>query len=444
MISDKDLPELENYRRLEENLPIEAVPNFGPLVVSGENDNSPVHRWFKYKEAYSAGLLQSILSYAQMETPKCGFVLLDPYCGVGTSLLSAQTNPNAVSFATGIERNPFVAFVARAKLGWPGVNARELERIGIAVLASGDEMSHVLPELSSIRTGRCISRHIAQRLLSIRNAILEFPESATRDALLVGLAASIEPLSRVRKDGRALRLVDRSYQHVVPILRNKWIDLQLDVIHMQALHKNLARTKVHEGDGRSLGAAGIEPNSTDIVLTSPPYPNNIDYSEVYKLELWLMGFVSSGAEFLSLRKSTLRSHPTSDLNTKPEADFLTAIAKEPLVHFFEPLVKRTAAHEETWRNRLALGYFSDLWISLKEQYQCLRPGGRVFLVIGNSLHGSAGKAYLIPTDLLLGQLGKSLGFQLERILIARNTRRRLSGNHFLRESIVALRKPENG
>jgi DNA modification methylase len=33
----------------------------------------------------------------------------------------------------------------------------------------------------------------------------------------------------------------------------------------------------------------------DLILTSPPYPNNIDYSEVYKLELWLLGFIDKQA-----------------------------------------------------------------------------------------------------------------------------------------------------
>jgi DNA modification methylase len=442
MISDKDLPELESYRLLENNLPLEMVPSFGSLVVSSENDSAPVHRWFRYKEAYSAQLLDNLLSHAGLGASR-SLVLLDPYCGVGTTLLSAQINPDAISSATGIERNPFVAFVARTKLAWPAIDAQELERIAIAVLSSPEETPVLLPELSSIRTGRCITRHIAGRILSIRDALLEFPKSATRDALLVGLAAAIEPLSRVRKDGRALRIVDRSHQHVIPMLRHKWIEIQSDVIRMQMLHRHVARTKVKEGDGRALKSAAIPANSVDIVLTSPPYPNNIDYSEVYKLELWLMGFVNSSDEFLRLRKTTLRSHPSSDLNTTPESDFLNAIARDPLARFFNPLVERTEAHKEAWRNKLALGYFSDLWLSLKGQYRCLRPGGRAFLVLGNSLHGCAGQAYLIPTDLLVGQLGQALGFQLERIIIARNTRRRISGNHFLRESIVALRKPEN-
>lgn len=443
MISDIDLPELENYRCLEQNLPLETTPVFGPLVVSGENENSPVHRWFRYKESYSAGLLNQLLSYFNLNETK-GLTLLDPYCGVGTAVVSAQINPTSFRCATGIERNPFVAFIARTKLAWPRINTQELSRAASDTLSASAGSSVALPELSSIRTGRCISRHIAGKLLSIRDSILAIPDPVTRDVLMLGLASAIEPLSRVRKDGRALRLVDRARQNVIPTIRQKWIEIQNDLATIQAQHKHVAEAQIMEGDGRELSASGIESESVDIVLTSPPYPNNIDYSEVYKLELWLLGFVNNSEELLQLRKSTLRSHPTSDLATNPEADFLEAIAQEPLANFFDPLLERTRAFKEKWRNRLALAYFSDLWMSLKEQYRCLRQGGRSFLVLGNSLHGCAGSAYLIPTDLLVGQLGKAIGFELERIIIARNTRRRLSGNHFLRESIIVLRKPTSG
>ncbi len=68
-----------------------------------------------------------------------------------------------------------------------------------------------------------------------------------------------------------------------------------------------------------------------------------------------------------------------------------------------------------------MGYFSDLWVPLREQHRCLRKDGRVFMVVANSLHGAAGNAYLIPTDLLIGQMGLCLGFELEKILVARST-----------------------
>ena len=63
-------------------------------------------------------------------------MLADPYCGVGTSLLSAQIVPDRIQSAIGIERNPFVAFIARSKLSWPLVKAGEVSRIGERVLSS--------------------------------------------------------------------------------------------------------------------------------------------------------------------------------------------------------------------------------------------------------------------------------------------------------------------
>jgi DNA modification methylase len=210
---------------------------------------------------------------------------------------------------------------------------------------------------------------------------------------------------------------------------------------MHALSPPLANVIVKEGDGRDLQDIGLRDESIDIVFTSPPYPNNIDYSEVYKLELWLLGFIESSEQFLQLRKSTLRSHPSSDLAKGPNAEFMQAIGTSPLKRWVDPMISRTASFTQRWQTTLVLSYFSDLWTSLKEQFRCLKEGGRAFLVVANSLHGNSGNAYLIPTDLLVGQLGNALGFELERILVARNTRRRLSGNHFLRESVVVLRKP---
>ncbi len=422
-------------------MPITWAPVLGPLVGSAGNDNLPVHRWFRYKEAYSADLLESLFTLTDFSIRR-PLALLDPYCGVGTTLLSAQVRPVQIASAIGVERNPFAAFVARTKLGWPRVNGSDIEEMSESVLSSGGGNPPELPELSSIRTGRCITKYMAGQLLLIRDALLKFPQSPTRDALLVGLASSIEPLSRVRKDGRALRLVDRTGQRIAPTLRSKWTEIRHDISSMKASHRALARVEVKEGDGRALQDT-IDDRSIDVVLTSPPYPNNIDYSEVYKLELWLLGFVNNGQEFLQLRKSTLRSHPTCDLISDTDSEFREAITTGTLAQFFGPLLNRTGCHKEKWRGRLALAYFSDLWISLKEQYRCLRGGGRLFMVLGNSLHGHAGSAYLVPTDLLVAQLARKVGFQLVSILVARNTKRRLSGNHFLRESVLVIRKPEN-
>lgn len=440
MILDSDLPELKAYRELEHTLPIRFAPELSRLVISSDNDSLPVHRWFKYKEAYSPAILSQVLAAHDVVVRRPAS-LLDPFCGVGTTLLTAQVLPNHFQNAVGIERNPFAAYVARTKLCWPEINPVKIRKMAESVLSEATGVSSDLPSLSSISTGRCISRHVAGRLIAIRDVILSFPSSPARAVLLLGLASAIEPLSRVRKDGRALRLVEKKGQRVVPTLRSKWEETVTDILQMQSRYSRFAPTKVYEGDGREPGSIGLERGTIDMVFTSPPYPNNIDYSEVYKLELWLLGFIASSEEFLKLRKSTLRSHPTSDLDGAHDVRFVREITSGSLSRSFSPLVNRTNSFKEKWRTKLALGYFSDIWVSLKQQYGLLRKSGRAFLVVANSLHGGADGAYLVPTDLLLAQIGQSVGFQLESILVARNTRRRLSGNHFLRESVVVLRKP---
>jgi DNA modification methylase len=188
--------------------------------------------------------------------------------------------------------------------------------------------------------------------------------------------------------------------------------------------------------GRNPIAAGVERDSVDVVATSPPYPNNIDYSEVYKLETWLLGFIQSGASFLNLRKGSLRSHPSSELKTVNEKELLSGCLRAT----FEPFFIKLNTEEEVWRRKLFIGYFSDLKVSLREYHLVLKKGGRAFITVGNSLHGGKYHPYLIATDLLLAELAASVGFRVDEVAIARSLKRRLSGNHFLRESVVVLTK----
>ena len=46
----------------------------------------------------------------------------------------------------------------------------------------------------------------------------------------------------------------------------------------------------------------------DLILFSPPYPNSFDYTDIYNLELWVLGYLASAEDNLTLRRATLRSH----------------------------------------------------------------------------------------------------------------------------------------
>jgi hypothetical protein len=199
------------------------------------------------------------------------------------------------------------------------------------------------------------------------------------------------------------------------------------------------------GDGRSAGIVPAE--SIDLVVTSPPYPNNIDYNEVYKLELWLLGLATSEENFLGLRRKTFRSHPTCSPLTNEDASYvefqehLEAGPIEELLGMVVRRVDRIERDKTRGRSKVLEGYLFDTWRSLQTHLACLKPGGHAAYVVGNSLHGATDTPYLVPTDLIFATLGEMVGFEVKRLVVARSLSRRLAGNHFLRDSVVLLRKP---
>lgn len=439
MISEKQLPELNGYHKLEGLLPVERAPELNQLVVPGINDQLPIHRWFRFKEAFSADLLKTLLFSLRPNTSK-NICLLDPFCGGGTALVSAQELSRFGNItAIGIERNPFIHFIASTKISWPLMNPERIVALGELVLARSLSNSTSIPRLSSLTTGRCMGRYTARRLLAIRDAIWTDGSSPDHDALMLGLGGVVEQLSKTRKDGRALRLVPRPRQDIGQVLSRKWAQIASDVRFMQQLAPQAPIPTVILGDGRVPATHGIPPCSVDMLLTSPPYPNNIDYSEVYKLELWLLGFISNADEFLKLRKTTFRSHPSAappDLSDEFRVELKQGMLKAVL----GPIIRRTRLSTERYRHRLIVGYSSDLWLTLREYYRLLKKKGVCVIVVGNSLHGGKHLPYLIPTDLLVSAIAERTGYRVKKIAVARNFRRRLSGNHFLRESIVVLEK----
>ncbi len=438
MIRDEDLPELRRFRTAERTIPIHEDSSFGSLVVANGGEDLPIHRWFRLKESFSPHLLNTVLSHLYPKRPST-LSLLDPFAGVGTALVSAQLLRDVTINATGIERNPFIAFAAKTKLRWHEIDPRQLRTDAQRVLESAaDHCSLTIPALSSISTGRCISLHKTRKLIAIRDTIMHANLGARGDALLLGLAGAIEPLSRIRRDGRALRIIERQRAQIIPTLTAQWQAIADDCQATAIACPQPGIPLLLEGDGRQPQKLGILPSSVDLVLTSPPYPNNIDYSEVYKLELWMLGFIKDSVDFLSLRRQTFRSHPTC-ANPAPTQDFSDAIAKGTLKNTLHPILARAAS--DPARLRIFKGYFSDLWTTMKNVFTCLKPGGHAVFVVGNSLHGTKDGAYLLPTDLVIAQMAAPLGFHVANTIIARNLRRRLTGNHFLRESLVILTRP---
>jgi hypothetical protein len=308
-----------------------------------------------------------------------------------------------------------------------------------------------VPELSTLHNTQYSDAQTIQLLLSTYQRIndLDHPP-AIRSALHLGLAATIEAVFHLRKDGRALRYVPKP---IIPpvrqLLSRHWRTILVDVQAYESSPLPLPREKplfaVYGGSATNLRAlstvSGAEiclaPNTFDTVIYSPPYMNNFDYSEVYKLELWLLHFIESYDTWRELRLGTIRSHHSLIF---PETQYLSADPRTQAIAMqLHAMGMSTCLPEEDRARvrRVINGYFDDMYLALCEQWRVLKPGGIVSYIVANSRH------YYLPvaTDVILGEIARCIGFELLDLVVLRKRNGRTRQKLFLRESAVFVRKP---
>jgi hypothetical protein len=157
---------------------------------------------------------------------------------------------------------------------------------------------------------------------------------------------------------------------------------------------------------------------------------------VYKLELWLGGYVKSTTDFETYRNLALRSHVNSkfDHSIRKENSDVNLIAD--LLSTFN-----------LWNKNIPdmiRGYFDDMRVLLADRKECLADGAKCFIVVANSGY----KGILVPTDLLLADIAKDLGYSVNNIFSARKIRSSSQQMHVLnseydnlmRESIIEIQK----
>jgi hypothetical protein len=276
------------------------------------------------------------------------------------------------------------------------------------------------------------------------------------------------------KDGRALRIkrgrtrrpsslakgrpaADYSGE-VQRALVGQWGSMIEDLEVLRPL-RGLAEAKpVHHllGDARHLGRLALPGGGSafpdawaSLSLFSPPYLNFIDYTELYKLELWLMEFVQDQESFRQTRLGTLRSHPSVRFPSRSYFQDQDGQVID-LIRGITSWMSDHAARAEV--GPIIAQYFEDMFQVLREQARIVAPDGVAVCVVANSTfsrrtmgeNGVREELWRLPllTDVILGQLGKLAGFSDVEVRQARNLRPKNVRGGTARESLVVFRKSE--
>lgn len=332
-----------------------------------------------------------------------GFTVLDPMMGSGTiPVMAALQGYRAIGFDT----DPLAVIIART-------NGRPLESVQLSRAADRvvevarrhreDEFAH--PDAESQEFIDKWFDPEAQRRLGALAAAIEDAPPGLSDALWCAFSRLI-----ITKEAGASRARDVSHSrpHVVrerasfdPIERFAGAAQAVVRRHTQAAGRRPAdgRLRLTRGDARQLPLAD---DSIDVVMTSPPYLQAIDYLRGHRMSLVWMGHTVG--DLRRLRGESIGSERGRDLDTRYVALFEAAVDGN--------LTCRGA--------RIVARYLSDMGAVLSEIRRVLKPPGRATLVVADATLQGAAVSLCTITKGLAAIAGLRCVEHSQRIIATRN------------------------
>ncbi|MCA1595867.1 MAG: site-specific DNA-methyltransferase, partial [Chloroflexi bacterium] len=264
--------------------------------------------------SYSAKFPPQLAAWAIEQYTSQGDTVLDPMLGSGTTLVEARRlGRNGM----GVDIDPLARLISRAKSNPPA--PYQIQAASRKLLAAVDadfaRLRAAVPGSSWPPAPDFPNRdywflpETVQELSILKQRILEFPPSPVRDTLLVAFSSLIITKGK-RSVANVADLAHSRPHYVEP-------DSAPDVILLlkQRLKKLQAATErfweecVTDTFARVVGSDArkipIPDETVDLVFTSPPYVNAIDYPRAHKFSLFWIGDALgvSPTEYMALSRS---------------------------------------------------------------------------------------------------------------------------------------------
>jgi DNA modification methylase len=400
-------------------------------VATGRPDFSgnislPRHGWYRFKEGFGAEVVQAFVD-DHMPRRASGRIL-DPFLGSGTTAVEGAKLGYDVD---GIEVNPFMAFLAKVKTrDYSGV--RNLESIAVACLRKKvRNEAFALPNDTTLveRPGISrwlLNRKVARRFEELRTAIDDVRPRVVSDLLLLALMSSVESVANARKDGKCWRYKrewqDRRYD--ASALDNAFAGQVLRFSNDIAVSPKLnGLTTITCADSRTHVSGYDERPLYDGIITSPPYLNSFDYTDIYRPELLLLKKANNASGLRKLRFSTVRSH--------------VQVAWEPSKALEIPILQKKIKqirHAGSWCGRIPEmlnAYFVDLDRVVERCSKRLRVGAAAGFVVADSAYCGV----VIPVGSILAEVLERRGFSMLNMSVFRETR---GNGHHQQRSVERL------
>lgn len=404
------------------------------------DEDRAFHDWYRFVLSYPPHLVRAYIDKLGLEP---GHLLLDPFCGTGTTLVEAKKSGVR---SCGVEAHPMAHFASAVKTEWAvdgDALIQDAERVVRTASQVLGQTNGDLRRLSDEEEGLLLSNSVSpiplHKCLVLREAILERPVSSVRKIELLALAyIAVFGASNLK------------FGPEVGVGRKKKLDVAV-------LEMWLAKVKAMAGDLREFssrlyvaseciladarGAVEALPqDSINAVITSPPYPNEKDYTRTTRLESVLLKFLQSKQGLRALKQNLVRSN-TRNVYRLDDDDLviennekISAIASE--IERRRIALKKNSGFERLY-HRVTTLYFGGMKRHFEQLKRPLRPGAKLAYVVGDQ---ASYLQVLIRTGELLADIAHELGYNVLSLDLFR-TRLSTATGQQLREEVLVLEWP---
>ncbi|MBN1993891.1 MAG: modification methylase [Anaerolineae bacterium] len=454
---------------------LEETDKFNRQLVSFQaNKTEVLHSWIKYREGFSANLIELLIKELGISP---GDVILDPFAGSATTLLTAKM---LGLDAVGIELLPHCHLAWEAKSKAFDYDLAELRHVRFLLeQTTPPKTNEAFPHLTITETA--FPPQIEKEVMAYTRWFETLTVSQnTKTLCKLILMSLLEEVSYTRKDGQYLRWDSRADKirgnnekrlaqgkkpiqgidkgtlpSLKRIILEKLNTIIIDIAKLQRDPPPPSSQKLIAGN-TLYTLPPMEPNQFAAVITSPPYANRYDYTRTYALEL---AYLQVDNKIFDLRQNQLSCTVENKSKENELKTFYQSLGQEgryqhileiiqsnqALAEINEALLARHKREEVNNRGILTMidQYFTELAFVFAELFRVCRSGARVVFVNDNVRY--AGE--VVPVDMLSTDLAEQVGFTPAKIYVLPQRKGNSSqqmgkfGREALRKSITIWIKP---
>jgi DNA modification methylase len=398
----------------------------------------PRHRWYYYKEGFSPLLVEKAIEHVGIQADN---LIIDPFNGSGTTTLTAALEGYK---AIGIEVNPFTAFLSIAKIrnldtkhldNWKpslleGVmNGLESKLVGFSTFSETEKLNKWL-----------FNESVLKAFEGGWNLTETLPSYNLKKLFQLALISSAMQNCNAKRDGKCLRYRDSWHENgfnretFLKSLSANLEQIKLDI----SSHPTKTKPIIMNGDCRKILNSSKSFDKFKLCISSPPYLNTFDYTDIYRPELFLGKFVKTKQELRQLRLKTVRSHIQAKWELPKSSDFGV---------LYEKAIDHVNQNKENLMSKniplMIQAYFEDMRNVLQMLKTKADKEAQIWFVVSNSAYADME----IPVDLIIGDIGSQVGWYLKEIGVLRQLGKRKTKHSpnvkELRESVVIFSTCKN-